>query len=181
MEEHGVTDIHHEGKKIGGTVDRMVEVTFERLLKYATARDTVAVYKVLVLDPGSGSNRRKRMLERFDQLEAVCGRIWQLHNPGGSGVLDNTTRRSRDKMRDGAVDDLARSLSAEKAGRPFKPLTKLERDAIAVHWRSADHATDAAAIEAMHAMPGTKRLSVSVIHKNFGKSGRPYRVKKPKT
>jgi hypothetical protein len=172
MHEHGITNVHIDGEKAGGTM-ALITQDFDGLLRYLKSTDTVAVMRAFVLDPGPcGSHRRRLMLADFDKLEARCARIWEL-----STGLDNTTTAGRDKMRDGAVEMLLREALYDRPGRPATPLTDKEQAAVALHWRSAEHATDKAASDAIRAM-GFKRLTASVLIKRAGKSGRPYEVKR---
>ena len=172
MAMHGITDVHEDGAKAGGTM-ALITQDFDGFLRYLKPSDTVAVLRAVVFDPGPrGSHRRRLMLAQFDAVEARCACIWEL-----STGLRSTAKADRDKMRDGAVDTVLREALYDRPGRPARPLSDKEQAAIDLHWRSAKHATDKAASAAIRAM-GFKRLTASVLIKRAGKSGRPYETKR---
>jgi hypothetical protein len=71
-----------------------------------------------------------------------------------------------------AIEKLARTrVHSDRKGRPPRKWTQEELETIEWHWRSLGHETNEEAIAAMRA-EGIKRISVSIVSKRFGPSGR---------
>lgn len=176
MDKHDITDVWVEGRRVG-LKHSLAEQSLDLLLLYLRPGQTLAVYKTVILAP-DGPHRRKRMLDYFAAIEAKGTpekpvTIWEI-----STGLRNTTREQRDKMRDAAVDALAKVVSAEPAGRPRFEFTQDELDVIRPRWTSINYRTNERAVTAIRAEARKRKLNrlykitASRIAHKLGKSGR---------
>lgn len=168
----GVTDVWREGEKAGFRHAVLVQ-TWERLERYVRDGDVIVVDRLFVLAP-EGRNRHAALIKRMAAVAAKGVHIedlWRKRSTAKPG--------ERDMMLADAMIDLSRVGRHKSTGRPKREFSEAEVAAVDLHWRNATHRTDADAVAAINAT-GAK-LTASIIIKRWGKSGRPYEVKKRAT
>ena len=131
--------------------------------------DVVAVYRLMVLaDP---RDRRKlgglraSFRVHLDRLEDVGAVVLELDTGRSTAVP-----RERDLMIRDAEDELGRVRRYSRTGRPNRAWSAAELAVMRRHWFSREHASNTAAVGAMH-VDGV-RVSASQVYKALGKSGR---------
>lgn len=150
---------------------------YDLLRKRLRKGDTLLVYKLFVMAPGK-RDRHARLVKRMADLADAGIHVRQLSPP-----LSTTKRGERDKMLAQAMMDLSRVGFHKSTGRPKRDISDLEREIITRHWKSANHARDVDAFNAMvrDGLPkrGEKKWSLPTVRKHFNPSGRPYGKRKP--
>lgn len=145
---------------------------YDLLRKRLRKGDTLLVYKLFVMAPGK-RDRHARLVKRMADLSDAGIHVRQLSPP-----LSTTKRGERDAMLAQAMADLSRVGLHKSTGRPKRVISEREREIITRHWKHAEHRRDADAFAAMvkDGLPkkGVGAWSLSIVLKNFGRSGRPY-------
>ncbi len=173
-------EVWEEGRKAHALGGAHVQ-QFDLLRMKLRRGDTLVVCKLFVLAPGR-KDRHKRLVQRVNDLIEAGVHIRQIKPP-------MTTRKTADrgKMLADAMGDLTRVGWHKSTGRPRAERSPEDVEIIRRHWKSAEHATDAAALDAMK-RDGLKDWTVSMIiqakladgSRLFGPSGRPYTKRKPR-
>ena len=150
---------------------------YDLLRKRLRKGDTLLVYKLFVMAPGK-RDRHARLVKRMADLADAGIHVRQL-----LPALSTKVRGQRDAMLAQAMTDLSRVGLHKSTGRPKRVITDAERDIITKHWKNAEHHRDVDAFVAMvkDGLPakGIGKWSLSIVLKNFGRSGRPYDKRKP--
>jgi hypothetical protein len=141
--------------------------------------DIVAVKSLFVLaNPADKRKRgglRQSLWAAIDAIEAAGCSILELDTG-----LSSKRKADRDKMIRAAEDVLAHSRShSERIGRPPRVRSESDLAIMRLHWNSNLHSRNSDAIAAMKA--DGLRVSVSVVTKVLGPSGRVPGVKREKS
>jgi hypothetical protein len=110
---------------------------------------------------------RQSLYSALDGFKAKKTVVWEVSTNRRTDDADQ-----RELMVREAIEKLARTrVHSDRKGRPPRKWTQEELETIEWHWRSLGHETNEEAIAAMRA-EGIKRISVSIVSKRFGPSGR---------
>ena len=180
MREKLTNEVWVEDRKVHSLGGSHVQ-SFDLLRMKLLRGDTLVVCRLFVLAPGK-KDRHKRLVQRMNELLVAGVHIRQVKP-------SLTTRKAADrgKMLADAMGDLTRVGWHKSPGRPPADRDPKDVEIIRRHWKSAEHATDAKALEAM-VRDGLKNWTRSMIIQTktadgsnlFGPSGRPYRKRKPR-